>query len=1290
VVDLKIKQRRGLAGILAGIILFAIIFTAGFGFLYYVNSSTQIANQANVQRENVGLQAADEKLLVTANLTSVAGCSQCLLVGATNTGGESLSVVDAFVTCQSKSCGQYSSSQLMSNSTVSPPSHFLSQKPDLNVSLPLTLGVGASAGNGILVSGGPGGAFTYVPKYNETFVVSLLTSRGNVFSAQYPPPPLTNTTDVIVHEESTEVMLDQVGGGPQLSLSLTASALCPGGTPGCTQTFTCSDGCITVSATVYNLASSEATGVSVSLGAPSVGGTASVTPYSSPLCTFSGGGTTTDIPADSQVTATCQFSANTGATGGLASFSGTASGTLGFPVTSANSVSNSIEIGGLSSVTTQGAFAANFFFLKYSSCYQNTGGNFNSTAGCQTNVNPVTLSNLPDAGTMAAGSNFYVAFYVQATNLLNAKISILQYSYTYGDPASSADDFIFLAGTNSSMVNGVYYPDYSGTPSLVGYPTGCQTNPTNCIVANPGQTVTLTFAACGYGSTNWAWGNYQDAKEFGSSGGCTGSPLDLLAPEAMPLGVVITYEYDGQPYTQLMPFQAQQYIRSSGVEVSCTPSAVTAGTPSTCTATVLDTDGFPKSVPPSGTVSFSGSALGEGTFNSTTCTTFFGSCSVTYTPNTDSQGGISVKATYQGDSTYAGSSNGTSVTALDPTKTTLSGSCVGASVKVNIQTTCTVTVTDVTGGTPSTPTGTVTMSDTPSGSGVFGPCTLSQVTLGTASCTVTYQPSSGKEGPITITATFNGDSAHGGSSGNTGLTATKRTSSITVSCSPASLPVSGSTTCTATVLDTSAGTPITPTGGTVTFSASPSGSGSFTPGSAQCTTNAGTCTVTFSPGTGKGGTTVTITATYAGDTDHTGSGPSTGFPLTVTKITTSTSVTCSPNPDADNSATTCTATVSDNGGATETPTGTITFSASPADGTFSATTCNLSGGSCHVNFTPNTATSITITASYGGDGDHLTSSGSTTLSVKRPTSTTLSCVSPVLVNHGSTCTVTVTDTGGSGATTPTGTVTFSASPADGTFSATSCTLSSGSCSVTFTPNTVTTITITASYGGDSVHSTSSGTSSITVHPATPTIATTLSTTSVGAGGSVTDSATLSGETSNAGGTVQYEYFTSSTCSGSATDLGSAVTVNNGNVPGSPSQQFSAAGSYGLEAVYSGDSNNNGATSGCEALTITQPTAPTASYSNSNHRVTFGGSGSGGGSGFADSTTYSYCLSSSSSSVSNCVATTVGTFTSTSTGTVPSTMFSVPSQDRGGTWYVLIYETTGAGANTVITETSVTT
>jgi hypothetical protein len=104
---------------------------------------------------------------------------------------------------------------------------------------------------------------------------------------------------------------------------------------------------------------------------------------------------------------------------------------------------------------------------------------------------------------------------------------------------------------------------------------------------------------------------------------------------------------------------------------------------------------------------------------------------------------------------------------------------------------------------------------------------------------------------------------------------------------------------------------------------------------------------------------------------------------------------------------------------------------------------------------------------------------------------------------------------------------------------------------------------------------------------TPTIATTLLLSSINAGQTATDTAILSGVTSNAGGTVSYEVFPTSAggCTGVPIDT-SQVTVTNGMVPNSNAfNDFNTVGTYYLHAVYSGDANNSGVTSACENLTV---------------------------------------------------------------------------------------------------------
>ena len=91
---------------------------------------------------------------------------------------------------------------------------------------------------------------------------------------------------------------------------------------------------------------------------------------------------------------------------------------------------------------------------------------------------------------------------------------------------------------------------------------------------------------------------------------------------------------------------------------------------------------------------------------------------------------------------------------------------------------------------------------------------------------------------------------------------------------------------------------------------------------------------------------------------------------------------------------------------------------------------------------------------------------------------------------------------------------------------------------------------------------------------------------------MTDSATLVGATTNAGGTVTYTVYTDSACTTPATSQISgqpaAVTVTGGVVPDSAPVSFLAAGGYFWQAVYSGDANNSATTSVCSSEPITVP------------------------------------------------------------------------------------------------------
>jgi hypothetical protein len=100
----------------------------------------------------------------------------------------------------------------------------------------------------------------------------------------------------------------------------------------------------------------------------------------------------------------------------------------------------------------------------------------------------------------------------------------------------------------------------------------------------------------------------------------------------------------------------------------------------------------------------------------------------------------------------------------------------------------------------------------------------------------------------------------------------------------------------------------------------------------------------------------------------------------------------------------------------------------------------------------------------------------------------------------------------------------------------------------------------------------------------PSISTTLSATSINIGDSVHDSATLTGATAGAGGTVTYTVYSDNACSQNPQDAGTLAVVN-GLVPDSNPITFNNAGTFFWQAVYSGDADNNGATSVCTSETV---------------------------------------------------------------------------------------------------------
>src|SRR5207302_215940 len=154
-----------------------------------------------------------------------------------------------------------------------------------------------------------------------------------------------------------------------------------------------------------------------------------------------------------------------------------------------------------------------------------------------------------------------------------------------------------------------------------------------------------------------------------------------------------------------------------------------------------------------------------------------------------------------------------------------------------------------------------------------------------------------------------------------------------------------------------------------------------------------------------------------------------------------------------------------------------------------------------------------------------------------------------------------------------------------------------------TPTPAGSYSFNAVYSGDANNNAAtSACEPLTVNKASPTITTTLSATTVTVGTAVTDSSTMA-SFFQAGGTVTYNEFSGSTCAGTATVV-STVTVTNGVVPNSAANTPTPAGAYSFNAVYSGDVNNNAATSACEPLTVNKA-SPTITTTLSSNSITVG-------------------------------------------------------------------------------------
>ena len=307
------------------------------------------------------------------------------------------------------------------------------------------------------------------------------------------------------------------------------------------------------------------------------------------------------------------------------------------------------------------------------------------------------------------------------------------------------------------------------------------------------------------------------------------------------------------------------------------------------------------------------------------------------------------------------------------------------------------------------------------------------------------------------------------------------------------------------------------------------------------------------------------------------------FTLTATPDSTSTAVSCTPTSVTAGQPLSCTATVTDATNSTNTASGNVQFAFTLSGSSTPAATLTsaLTGTTATVNTSGLLAGTYQVVATFQSSvGVYLTSNTSTSVAVVLTPTTTTESVSSATPLVGATFNITGTVTKGSSSTLPTGTVVlFDGSTQVGT----AISLASGGFSIPVTNAATGSHSYTVQYSGDSLYATSTSSSiQVVVGKDASTTVLVASGTSLNLNGSVTLTATVSngsGTSLTPGGTVTF-------LNGVAV-LGT-VSVNNGIATLTPAALTSAAGTYGIAAQYSGDTNFTASTSNALSLTVVAP------------------------------------------------------------------------------------------------------
>ncbi len=299
------------------------------------------------------------------------------------------------------------------------------------------------------------------------------------------------------------------------------------------------------------------------------------------------------------------------------------------------------------------------------------------------------------------------------------------------------------------------------------------------------------------------------------------------------------------------------------------------------------------------------------------------------------------------------------------------------------------------------------------------------------------------------------------------------------------------------------------------------------------------------------------------------------------------------------------------------PTGTITFNVfGPGDATcatapaFTSVTAVTAGNGTYSSgtFTTTAAGTYRFVAAYSGDANN---TAVTTLCNDANESVVVAPAAPALVTTASASVpvgAAISDTATlSGGVNPAGTITFQLfGPNNATctgapiFTSTKTVTGNGNYSSgPFTTTAPGTYAFEASYSGDANNAAIPLTAcnavgeTVTVTKALPAIVTVASAT-VAAGGTISDTASLSGGVAPTG-TITFTVFgpNNAACTGAPIFTSTKTVTGNGNYTADPFTT-AAVGTYRWVAAYSGDANNTAVTSGCndanESVVVT-PAAP---------------------------------------------------------------------------------------------------